>query len=127
MILTGLDGTPLTSMTTCTEKDSKDAAHSGRKMHIPGTPAARGYQATKDGIVAAAQEPDTTQNANHVYIYDPELPKSKLHYPDWVTQGQTTTIAGPFTNEAGGGDVPRGHDVFIITINDRNMRHFHHT
>ena len=95
-----------------------------RDINIPATSAAQGYQATKDSIVAATQEPDTTQNANHMYIYDPELPKSTgIHYPDWITQGQTTTVAGPFTNEAGGGDIPRGHEVFIITVNDRNMRH----
>jgi hypothetical protein len=95
-----------------------------RDIKVPGTPAAQGYQSTKDAIAAAAQEPDTTQNANHVYLYDPELLKTRgIHYPDWVTQGQTTTIAGPFINESGGGDVAKGHEVYIIPVNDRNMRH----
>jgi hypothetical protein len=95
-----------------------------RDVQIPGTPAAQGHQATKDAIAAAAQEPDTTQEANHVYIYDPAgIHSGRVHPPPWVTQGQTTTIAGPFTNKSGGGDLPRGDEVFIITVNDRNMSH----
>jgi hypothetical protein len=95
-----------------------------RDVRIPGTAAAQGYQATKDALVAAAKEQDTTQNANHVYIYDPEAIHSHpgIRPPDWVHQGQTTTIAGPFINQSGGGDIPRGHEVYIITVNDRNMR-----
>jgi hypothetical protein len=95
-----------------------------RDIKIPGTPAAQAHQATKDAIWAAAQEPDTTGKANHVYIYDPAAIHSRdIRPPSWVTQGQTTTIAGPFINESGGGDLPRGHEVFVFTVNDRNMRH----
>jgi hypothetical protein len=96
-----------------------------RDVKIQGTSAAEGYKATMNAVAAAAKEQDTTQNANHVYIYDPEAIHSRrgIRPPDWVTQGQTTTIAGPFINQSGGGDVPRGHDVYIITVNDRNMRH----
>ncbi len=96
-----------------------------RDIKIPGTPAAEGYKATVNAVATAAKERDTTQNANHVYIYDPEAIHSRrgIRPPDWVTQGQTTTIAGPFINQSGGGDVPRGHEVYIITVNDRNMRH----
>jgi len=42
--------------------------------------------------------------------------------PAWVTQGESTTVAGPFINASGGGDVPRGDEVYVLTINDRNMR-----
>lgn len=95
-----------------------------RDVQIQGTPAAQGHQATKVAIAAAAREPDATQKANHVYIYDPAaIHSGQVRVPDWVTQGQTTTIAGPFVNESGGGDLPKGDEVFIITVNDRNMRH----
>jgi len=79
---------------------------------------------TSGASTAAFQESDTTQKANHVYIYDPAaIHSGQVRVPDWVTQGQTTTIAGPFVNESGGGDLPKGDEVFIITVNDRNMRH----
>ncbi len=98
--------------------------HDARDIKIPGTSAAEGYKATTNAVAAAAKERDTKQNANHVYIYDPEARHSRhgIRPPDWVTQGQTTTIAGPFINQSGG-DVPRGHEVYIINVNDRNMQH----
>jgi len=95
-----------------------------RDIKIAGTPAAQAYQATRDAVAAAASGPDTTQNANHVYIYDPKAIHSRdVRPPRWVTLGETTTIAGPFINESGGGDIPRGDEIYVITVNDRNMRH----
>lgn len=103
---------------------SKLGPDDARDIKIPGTPAAEGYQATKDAVAATAREQDTTQNANHVYIYDPEgIHSGRVHPPDWAIQGQTTTIAGPFINKSGRGDVAKGDEVYIITVNDRNMRH----
>jgi hypothetical protein len=102
---------------TLGRKDARDIA-------IPGTDAAQGYQGTVNAIAHAQAEPDTTQNANHVYIYDPAgIHSGTVIPPEWVTQGETTTIAGPFINVGGGGDVPRGDEVFVITVNDRNMSH----
>jgi hypothetical protein len=42
-----------------------------RDIRNPKTDASKYYQDTQDAVTAAAKESDTTQNANHVYIYDP--------------------------------------------------------
>jgi len=95
-----------------------------RDINKPGTDAATYYQDTKDAVEEASTEPDSTQNANHVYLYDPAaIHSGRIKPPSWVTQGQTTTIQGPFINQGGGGDIPQGDEVFVITVNDRNMRY----
>lgn len=98
-------------------------AQDARDIRKAGTDAAVYYQDAKDAVAQAASEPDTTQNANHIYLYDPSAINSgQITPPSWVTQGQTTTVEGPFINVSGGGDVPRGDEVFVLTINDRNMK-----
>lgn len=97
-------------------QDARDVAKSG-------TDAAIYYQDANDAVDQAAAEPDTTQNADHFYIYDPAAINSgKIRPPAWVTQGETTTILGPFIAASGGGDIPKGDQVYVITINDRNIR-----
>jgi hypothetical protein len=115
------------SMTTCTEKDSKGMARLGPRMReISKFLERRRRKAIRPQRTVSSQRHRNriTQNANHMYIYDPAgIHSRRVHVPPWVTQGQTTTIAGPFINRSDGGDVQQGHEVYIITVNDRNMRH----
>jgi RHS repeat-associated protein len=91
-----------------------------RDIKKPATDAAQAYSATQDAVAAAAKEPDTTQGANHAYIYDPAaIDSGQLHEPTWVSQGETTTVKGPFINQSGGGDIPKGDEVYVITVKDQ--------
>lgn len=90
-----------------------------RDIGKPGTDAAIYYQDAKDAVAQASNEPDPTGGATHAYIYDPAaLNSGQLPVQAWVADGQTTTIEGPFINVSGGGDVPQGDEVYVITVKD---------
>ena len=80
--------------------------------------AVAGYESSQKAVAAAHQDrTDPTQGATHIYIYDLS-PNSTQHVPAWVTNGNPTTVQGPFINAAGGGDVSKGAPVLVITIKE---------
>lgn len=72
--------------------------------------AERETQQYRDAQTAAAEangSPDTTNGArNYVLDYGQKMPR-------WVAKMQTVRSFGPFVNQSGGGDVPRGAEVMI--------------
>jgi RHS repeat-associated protein len=77
------------------------------------------YDSSRSAVNAAYHDrTDPTGGANHIYLYDLS-PNSSQHVPSWVTNGNPTTVEGPFINAAGGGDVRAGDLVLILTIKDQ--------
>ena len=76
------------------------------------------YSSSEQAVAAANRDRvDPTRGATHIYLYDLS-PNSTQHVPAWVTNGNPTTVQGPFINAAGGGDVRVGAPVLILTIRD---------
>jgi RHS repeat-associated protein len=76
------------------------------------------YSSSEQAVAAANRDRgDPTGGATHIYLYDLS-PNSAQHVPAWVTNGNPTTVEGPFINAAGGGDVEVGAPVLILTIKD---------
>lgn len=69
--------------------------------------------AWSDSLAAAreaAKSPDDTEGAVHFLLDYPDA-----NHPNWATDDRETAHYGPFINDAGGGDVPRGAAVTIRT------------
>jgi len=80
--------------------------------------AVNGYASSKDAVSAAySSRTDPTGGATHIYLYDLS-PNSAQRVPAWVTNGNPTSVEGPFINAAGGGDVAGGAPVLVLTIKD---------
>lgn len=81
--------------------------------------AVNGYASSRDAVNAAyASRTDPTGGATHIYLYDLS-PNSTQNVPAWVTNGNPTTVEGPFINAAGGGDVAVGAPVLVLTIKEQ--------
>ena len=73
------------------------------------------YKDAQQAAAEAARSPDVTGGSKHFYLdYGQGQPK-------WAV-GKETTSYGPFTNVAGGGDVPKGADVKIIIVHPENQQ-----
>lgn len=69
--------------------------------------------AWSDSLAAAREaaiSPDDTEGAVHFLLDYPNANR-----PDWATDDRETANYGPFVNDAGGGDVPRGAPVTLRT------------
>src|SRR5208282_5588100 len=73
------------------------------------------YKDAQQAASEAARSPDVTGGSKNFYL-DYGQPK-----PSWA-QGKVTSSYGPFKNAAGGGDVPKGHDVLIIIVHPEDQQ-----
>jgi hypothetical protein len=65
------------------------------------------YREAQTAVAEANASPDSTNGAcNYVLDYGQKM-------PDWVAKMQTVQSFGPFVNQSGGGDVPKGAQVVI--------------
>jgi hypothetical protein len=65
------------------------------------------YRDAQTAVAEANASPDTTNGAcNYVLDYGQKM-------PEWVARMETVQSFGPFVNQSGGGDVPKGAQVVI--------------
>ena len=73
------------------------------------------YKDAQQAAAEAARSPNVTGGSKNFYLdYGQPSPK-------WA-QGKYTTSYGPFKNAAGGGDVPKDHDVRIIIVHPEDQQ-----
>ncbi len=70
------------------------------------------YRDSQSAAAQAARTPDNTHGATHFYLHWDNQPA-----PSWARGKTPVATFGPFLNAAGGGDVPKGADVWIVIVN----------
>lgn len=80
-------------------------------------PAKKAYADSVSAVQEARKEPDPTGGARLAIQFDPQNQPNKPSQ-SWIHNVQVVQIFGPFVNSAGGGDVQKGHEVYIMIMKD---------
>ena len=81
-------------------------------------PAKAAFADSVSAVREARNESDPTHGATIAIQFDPQnQPKQR-----WAHNTEVVQVFGPFVNSAGGGDVKKGHEVYIMIMRDLNLK-----